>query len=198
MTIESGLPVSGLGPTCVHPPVVYKPEQLRPEVRQLGALGTTRTAAALRTCGAVALRVSSARRESLVPHLARPELARTRPSVQRARAHVTSHPVSGVMKYFYRTNSIWSNRKARVAKLSQRKYAKHKHPSCPWNTTTCARAAENGHLETLKWMWCNGCPLDEGCVCVEVVPRREGVCVEVGGIARVWHDVGRVLASKWR
>lgn len=28
------------------------------------------------------------------------------------------------MRYFYRTNSIWSGRKARVDKLSQRKYAK--------------------------------------------------------------------------
>jgi hypothetical protein len=32
---------------------------------------------------------------------------------------------------------------------------------CPWNEWTCASAAFNGHLETLKWARENGCPWNE-------------------------------------
>ena len=28
----------------------------------------------------------------------------------------------------------------------------------PWNSSTCAYAAEFGHLEVLKWLRENGCP----------------------------------------
>ena len=30
--------------------------------------------------------------------------------------------------------------------------------NCPWNTTTCANAALNGHLDILRWAHRNGCP----------------------------------------
>jgi hypothetical protein len=29
---------------------------------------------------------------------------------------------------------------------------------CPWNEMTCTRAAEFGHIEVLKWARANGCP----------------------------------------
>ena len=29
---------------------------------------------------------------------------------------------------------------------------------CPWNEWTCKNAAGNGHLEILKWARENGCP----------------------------------------
>ena len=29
---------------------------------------------------------------------------------------------------------------------------------CPWDETTCQYAAENGHLEVLEWARDNGCP----------------------------------------
>ena len=32
---------------------------------------------------------------------------------------------------------------------------------CPWNESTCAYAAEGGHLFVLQWARANGCPLDE-------------------------------------
>ena len=32
---------------------------------------------------------------------------------------------------------------------------------CPWNETTCERAAANGHLDVLKYLHENGCPWDE-------------------------------------
>ena len=32
---------------------------------------------------------------------------------------------------------------------------------CPWNEMTCSKAAENGHLECLKYAHENGCPWDE-------------------------------------
>ena len=36
---------------------------------------------------------------------------------------------------------------------------------CPWHEFTCARAAENGHLEVLQWLRANGCPWnDETCL----------------------------------
>ncbi|CAN0562518.1 unnamed protein product, partial [Laminaria digitata] len=28
---------------------------------------------------------------------------------------------------------------------------------CPWNRSTCCRAAHNGHLEVLEWARLNGC-----------------------------------------
>jgi hypothetical protein len=31
---------------------------------------------------------------------------------------------------------------------------------CQWNECTCAYAAENGHLDMLKWARENGCPWD--------------------------------------
>jgi hypothetical protein len=36
------------------------------------------------------------------------------------------------------------------------KYA-HEH-GCPWNENTCLNAAENGHLECLKYAREHGCP----------------------------------------
>jgi len=36
---------------------------------------------------------------------------------------------------------------------------------CPWNSSTCIKAASGGHLEILKWAHENGCPWDkEGCI----------------------------------
>ena len=29
---------------------------------------------------------------------------------------------------------------------------------CPWDFTTCSSAAKNGHLEVLQWACENGCP----------------------------------------
>jgi len=29
---------------------------------------------------------------------------------------------------------------------------------CPWNESTCAGAARNGHLEVLRWARQQGCP----------------------------------------
>ena len=31
---------------------------------------------------------------------------------------------------------------------------------CPWDASTCANAAMNGHLEVLQWARANGCPWD--------------------------------------
>ena len=36
---------------------------------------------------------------------------------------------------------------------------------CPWDEDTCVYAAENGHLEVLKWARENGCPWNEW-ICV--------------------------------
>eukprot|EP00239_Pterosperma_sp_CCMP1384_P012910 CAMPEP_0197865548 /NCGR_PEP_ID=MMETSP1438-20131217/43730_1 /TAXON_ID=1461541 /ORGANISM="Pterosperma sp., Strain CCMP1384" /LENGTH=104 /DNA_ID=CAMNT_0043484035 /DNA_START=1011 /DNA_END=1325 /DNA_ORIENTATION=+ len=37
-----------------------------------------------------------------------------------------------------------------------------KMQGCPWNTETCAAAAESGHLEVLQWARAEGCEWDEG------------------------------------
>ena len=29
---------------------------------------------------------------------------------------------------------------------------------CPWDESTCAKAAMNGHLEVLQWARAHGCP----------------------------------------
>ena len=31
---------------------------------------------------------------------------------------------------------------------------------CPWDAHTCLRAAQNGHVEVLRWLRENGCPWD--------------------------------------
>ena len=37
---------------------------------------------------------------------------------------------------------------------------------CPWDEGTCEYAAHGGHLEGLKWARENGCPWDELTLCV--------------------------------
>ena len=32
---------------------------------------------------------------------------------------------------------------------------------CPWDETTCSRAAGGGHLEMLQWARADGCPWDD-------------------------------------
>jgi uncharacterized protein YabN with tetrapyrrole methylase and pyrophosphatase domain len=36
---------------------------------------------------------------------------------------------------------------------------------CPWNKDTCMNATREGHLEVLKWARENGCPWDELTLC---------------------------------
>jgi hypothetical protein len=35
---------------------------------------------------------------------------------------------------------------------------------CPWDSQTCAKAAQHGYLEVIKWSRANGCPWDANTV----------------------------------
>ena len=106
------------------------------------------------------------------------------------------------MKYFYRTNSVWSGRKARVAKLSQRKYANRKESRvapvrresrpfiCTPGPHPMPRDRPDADLNFNRWdaeagEWCNG-------IETETVSRPERFFTEG------WHDDPAVAFEQQR
>jgi hypothetical protein len=50
---------------------------------------------------------------------------------------------------------------ARNGNLNLMKHMKN-HYNCKWSEMTCLEAAKGGHLEVLKWLFEDGCPLEKG------------------------------------
>ncbi len=48
---------------------------------------------------------------------------------------------------------------------------------CPWDTQTCANAADEGHLEVLQWARSQGCPWNDW-TCADAA-RAEGGHLEM-------------------
>ena len=57
---------------------------------------------------------------------------------------------------------LWCSVAAENGHLDVLKWLREENdPPCPWSEMTCAYAAQNGHLESLKWLRSEGCPWDE-------------------------------------
>jgi len=67
---------------------------------------------------------------------------------------------------------------------------------CPWDETTCAFAAEGGHLETLKWARENGCPWNKF-TCEKAVERGNlEVLIWARANGAPWVQATRLEASE--
>jgi len=54
---------------------------------------------------------------------------------------------------------------------------------CPWDSLTCALAAEGGHLEVLQWAWKHGCQWEEDLEDLQRYESPRNMCYAVlGGV----------------
>jgi hypothetical protein len=81
---------------------------------------------------------------------------------------------------------------------------------CPWNTTTCALAASNGHCSTLRWLREHGCPwlaasialaaAEGGSVDVMAYLQQQGIVRKGGLLTQMLNVAGaynQLAAAEW-
>ena len=66
---------------------------------------------------------------------------------------------------------------------------------CPWSKSTCISAARGGHLELLKWLRKNGCPWNEKICWVAAFIAAENGHLELSNWARL--EILKMGTAEW-